>query len=87
MLQLKGYCTTCGCTNTQIAILRTSHLMDALASVGSLNHRVHMHTKIQISRPTQKPKPLKACKVLVIFNILTATVSGDIRESTSPRLV
>jgi len=31
-----------------------------------------MNTKMQISRPTQKPKPIKAVKALVIFNIFTA---------------
>jgi len=42
-----------------------------------------MNTKIKISKPTRKPKPTRGFKALVIFDILTATVSGGICKLTS----
>jgi len=47
--------------------------------------REQKNKETQRSRPTRKPKPTKSFKALVIFNILTATLRGGIRELTSPR--
>ena len=45
-----------------------------------------LNMKTQISRPALKPKPTKAFKVLVLFNIFTAMVSGGVHELTSLQL-
>ena len=39
-----------------------------------------LNTITEISRPTRKPKPAKAFKAVVIFNIFTGTASGGIHE-------
>ena len=63
-----------------------SLLVDATSTSSLLlwKHHKQMITTMQISRPTLKPKPTKTFKVLIIFSIFTATVSGGIHKLTSP---
>ena len=44
-------------------------LLVVICFCGYFEHRKQINTKMQLSRPTRKPEPMKAFKALVIFNM------------------